>query len=288
MAEATLDLTRWPLVIATLPGVMTEGELLLFTASLDSLLDHGATFGLVLDGTGMKKVPTARMIMEYRRWLASRRARAEQVCVAYVVVVNSWIGRGVLEAAGHLLRRPALYHATSSLDEGIAWAERRLSDATPSEPPSSLAGEPRARADLPDLAPLLDLFDEAAYLVNEAGEVVFANTVALGEHGQNPDWLPQALSQEADADSRPCRIARVGWERDLYIVIPAAASLVDLPPRLRQVAERLVDGLTDKEIAAALDIPLTTVRTYVARIFRRLNVHNRSELVRLFGASVTI
>jgi len=288
MAEAALDLSRWPLVIATLPRVMYEDELTEFTATLDSLLDHGATFGLVLDGTGMRKVPTARMIMEYRRWLASRRARAEEVCAAYVVVVDSWLGRGVLEAAGHLLRRPPLYHSTSNLEQGIAWAERRLRSAAPSDPPPSLGGEPRPPAELPDLAPLLDLFDEAAYLVRETGEVVFANTVALGEHGPRPKWLSHALSAQPEADSRPCRIARVGWERDLYIVIPAAVSLVDLPPRLRQIAERLLDGLTDKEIASALDIPLATVRTYVSRIFRRLNVHNRAELVRLFGASVTI
>jgi DNA-binding NarL/FixJ family response regulator len=36
-----------------------------------------------------------------------------------------------------------------------------------------------------------------------------------------------------------------------------------------------VSGLSDKEIASALGIPLATIRTYVSRIYKALGVHNR-------------
>lgn len=57
-----------------------------------------------------------------------------------------------------------------------------------------------------------------------------------------------------------------------------------LPPALRAVAEALALGLSDKEIAEQLDKPLATVRTYVTRVFRRLNVSNRRELVARHGS----
>ncbi len=58
---------------------------------------------------------------------------------------------------------------------------------------------------------------------------------------------------------------------------PAAEGL---PPSLRAVAELVAAGLGDKEIAAELSVPLATVRTYVARCYRRLGLRSRVELAR--------
>jgi DNA-binding NarL/FixJ family response regulator len=52
-----------------------------------------------------------------------------------------------------------------------------------------------------------------------------------------------------------------------------------LPPALRRVSELLAVGASDKEIAAQLELPLTTARTYVFRVLRRLGVHSRRELM---------
>ena len=52
-----------------------------------------------------------------------------------------------------------------------------------------------------------------------------------------------------------------------------------LPPSLRAVARLAAEGLADKEIAEVLGRPLSTVRTYMRRVFRRLGVHSRRELM---------
>jgi hypothetical protein len=57
----------------------------------------------------------------------------------------------------------------------------------------------------------------------------------------------------------------------------------ELPTSLRTVAERLAQGLSDKEIAAELETPLATVRTYATRVYERLGVHGRRELMRMYG-----
>jgi len=52
-----------------------------------------------------------------------------------------------------------------------------------------------------------------------------------------------------------------------------------LAPRERQVLEQLVKGLSQKEIAAELAIGVSTVNTYIQRIYEKLHVRTRREVV---------
>jgi len=51
-----------------------------------------------------------------------------------------------------------------------------------------------------------------------------------------------------------------------------------LPPRQRAVATVLALGRSDKEIAAALGVKVSTVKTHLRRLFRKLRVRSRLEL----------
>lgn len=57
-----------------------------------------------------------------------------------------------------------------------------------------------------------------------------------------------------------------------------------LPPSLSRVAAGIAWGLTQREVASILEMPLATVRTYVHRIYTRLGVRNRVELAQCCGA----
>lgn len=58
-------------------------------------------------------------------------------------------------------------------------------------------------------------------------------------------------------------------------------SLVGLTPREREVALRVGDGLSDREIAERLYLSPHTERQYVNRIYRKLDVDSRVALTRL-------
>jgi DNA-binding CsgD family transcriptional regulator len=58
-------------------------------------------------------------------------------------------------------------------------------------------------------------------------------------------------------------------------------TLVAPAPREREVALRVVDGLSDREIAERLFLSPHTVRQYVKRIYRKLDVDSRVALTRL-------
>jgi DNA-binding NarL/FixJ family response regulator len=65
---------------------------------------------------------------------------------------------------------------------------------------------------------------------------------------------------------------------------PEMASSADLPlqfnPRERGVMQLLVTGATNQEIADELHLSLSSIKKYTSRIYRKLGVRNRGELVR--------
>jgi DNA-binding NarL/FixJ family response regulator len=54
---------------------------------------------------------------------------------------------------------------------------------------------------------------------------------------------------------------------------------LDLSPQQARVVELILRNCCDKEIAAAMQLKVSTVRTYLSRLFARLGVENRVALV---------
>lgn len=58
----------------------------------------------------------------------------------------------------------------------------------------------------------------------------------------------------------------------------APPELRDMAPRLRQTCTLLMRGLSEKEVAAELDLSTHTVHQYVKELYRRMQVRSRGEL----------
>ena len=59
----------------------------------------------------------------------------------------------------------------------------------------------------------------------------------------------------------------------------ALAAELALSPRETEVAHSLFQGLSDRRIAEQVQISIPTVRTHLTRLFTRLNVQDRNELI---------
>lgn len=63
---------------------------------------------------------------------------------------------------------------------------------------------------------------------------------------------------------------------------PSAIVAETLPPRLKQVLDGLVRGKAPKQIALELNLSTLTVRDHIRRLYRRMNVNGRDELMTHF------
>jgi DNA-binding NarL/FixJ family response regulator len=65
-----------------------------------------------------------------------------------------------------------------------------------------------------------------------------------------------------------------------------AARALELSPQQARIVELLLRGLRDKQIAKEMGLGVPTVRTYLGRIFLRVGVQDRVELIlRVFAVA---
>ncbi len=94
----------------------------------------------------------------------------------------------------------------------------------------------------------------------EALEGAAVSFAALGSDG----WLARAKSE----------LERVGGRR---------GAGGELTPSERQVSELAVDGMSNKQIAAALHVTVNTVEVHLARAYAKLGVRSRAQLAKRLG-----
>jgi DNA-binding NarL/FixJ family response regulator len=62
------------------------------------------------------------------------------------------------------------------------------------------------------------------------------------------------------------------------------ATTLKLSPQQKRIVELILRNRCDKQIASAMQIKKSTIRTYITRVFQRLGVADRHELILLLFA----
>lgn len=152
------------------------------------------------------------------------------------------------------------------------------------------------------VAAVAELASAAGYRLSLEGSEIRSKASAAGEGLVTPlTHNKQALGKlhlfAADGSGRfgedKVRLARFGARllaKGLHharrsatprgaIDVKALLDGTPLTPRERDVVGRLVSGASTREIAEATDLTVSTVNTYMKRIFAKLGVHSRVELL---------
>jgi DNA-binding CsgD family transcriptional regulator len=304
-----LDDRCWPLVVTQFSwGLMGDDVLERYLARFDELLARDRPFALLSDTSRATVPPSARQLAVIEGWSVANAGRLRRLVVIDALVVSSTLVWGVVTAYYSVKRPPRRHEVFRSRDAAVRRcaqvlaAHRLLAYDAASELPRRVAGfldplPPRApvpRPPLPppphELGPVLDMFEEPAFLLSEAGKVVHANLMARRLFPRPPSWLAATVDPEAPPLAEPYRSTRLEvGARSLYLVIPcdevvpsrtpSAARDGPLTPSLRHIATLAAAGRSDKEIAQESGLSVASVRTYVRRIYERLRVHSRVELV---------
>ena len=62
----------------------------------------------------------------------------------------------------------------------------------------------------------------------------------------------------------------------------------ELTPQELQIALQVAEGKTNKEVGAALFLSHKTIEFHLSRIYRKLDIHSRAELIRLYASEPTL
>ncbi len=137
----------------------------------------------------------------------------------------------------------------------------------------------RLREQMPQLAMLM-------LTRYEQSDLVF-NSIRAGASGYllkntQPEELIQAIEQlHAGGAPMSMQIARKVVEH-FQRLEQGEADVDQLSPREKEILELLAGGRRYKEIVNQLNISLSTVRTYLKRIYEKLHVQNRTEAAAKF------
>lgn len=132
------------------------------------------------------------------------------------------------------------------------------------------------------LASLLKLTSEEAYGRSLDPRPDSASALERGWSNRPPhsDTTVTILTAEERITAELLLDVQVGDER--YVVLCVARTSSDehtLSPREREIVRLVARGLPNKSIAETLDISPWTVNTYLRRIFAKLGVTSRAEMV---------
>ena len=165
----------------------------------------------------------------------------------------------------------------------------RLAAALPALSAMLRAQHKMRKASAVSITTTLSAFDQPAFLV-AAGTVAYVNPAAMACYPTLPDWLRFA-DGDPDVIGAVARVTRLSVDGKTFLLViprqapPRANPLGALTPPLRQIADLLAEGWSDKEIAEMTGRPLATVRTYSTRVMARLGVQSRGQLARLVRKS---
>ncbi|MFA5940241.1 MAG: helix-turn-helix transcriptional regulator [Sinimarinibacterium sp.] len=138
----------------------------------------------------------------------------------------------------------------------------------------------------------------SAALVDASGGVYLASSrfyeLVADEYGEvDRSRLPFAMPASAIEDPRASFVVgtlhfRLSREGGLYLLHARRPHPVDvLSPREQQIARALAAGKTFKSVARECDIAISTVANHASRIYKKLGIYRREELVGLLRKAAT-
>jgi DNA-binding CsgD family transcriptional regulator len=99
-----------------------------------------------------------------------------------------------------------------------------------------------------------------------------------GFERRSPRSMSSALFRGWTGRTRNCARAASGYG-------PATPhGETSLTPRETQIALEVATGASNREVAAALFLTPKTIEFHLTRIYRKLGVHTRGELIRLYAS----
>lgn len=132
-----------------------------------------------------------------------------------------------------------------------------------------------------------DLYQQAKSLARHKDHLVAWAKTGDGKGGANVVSLHRYGGMERFFSGREVALVRLLFEEMHWMyrtgrLTPPVPGTTELPVRLQEILRLLLAGRSPKQIALSLDISLHTVRDHIKRIYQKLGVAGRGELMSRF------
>ncbi|MEW6166803.1 MAG: helix-turn-helix transcriptional regulator [Pseudomonadota bacterium] len=137
-------------------------------------------------------------------------------------------------------------------------------------------------------AALIDA-DGGIYVASRRFQALILDQFGVGDSARLPFALPPAVVDAAhgDFDIGPLHF-RLAPEGGLYLLHARRPHPLDvLSPREQEIALALAAGKTFKSVARECDIAISTVANHASRIYKKLGIYRREELVGMLRAAAS-
>lgn len=133
--------------------------------------------------------------------------------------------------------------------------------------------------ELVPVTPTTKIYGGTSFILSQ---VTLPHVGAVDQLGLHRQWgdAPFTRAQHRLVRIFHLELARL-WRRDVLRQAKEPSS--DLPPRLSQTLDALLEGDSEKEIAAKLDLSRHTIHNYVKALHQRFQVSSRGELLAKAG-----
>jgi hypothetical protein len=121
------DESRWPVVVAVFEGEHDEGTIEQFTRTLDGYYARKTPFVTVYHIVDYRS-GDARFVKPAAQWYGSRRDSIQGLEAGMAIVIPSDTFRFILSSIMVVARLPKHYEVVTSVEAGLAWAEKRIAD----------------------------------------------------------------------------------------------------------------------------------------------------------------
>jgi DNA-binding CsgD family transcriptional regulator len=136
-----------------------------------------------------------------------------------------------------------------------------------------------AKDDMIPVKPTKPIYGGKAFVLSQVALPHFGTVDQLGLH-RSWDQAPFSRSEHHLVRLLHLELGRL-WKKDA--INNAGDPTNDLPPRLTQTLQELIEGKSEKEIAAKLGLSKHTIHNYVKALHQRLGVSSRGELLAMVG-----
>lgn len=130
MGSYHIDQTKWPIMVVTMEGTLTDQEFDQYLLDMAATFSKGERVGVIIDARKSLATPSNQRTAQ-ANWMRQHEATLKTRTAGMAFVMTSRLIEGIFRAVLWMQPLPCPHKITGSMDEAIKWLEEQLAKPAP-------------------------------------------------------------------------------------------------------------------------------------------------------------